>query len=123
MSASVEIEWYKINDTGCTGMWGCENFIKASCNAAPGCIFLGNDTSAPTPSSAPVPLQTLQPIAAPPTYDFAVATGYQNQQRDAAMATGAVAILIVFLLLVVSVFLFTAKDDNSDDEYQPFILG
>lgn len=125
LSASVEIEWYSIkNLTGCAGMRGCEDFSSSidSCNAAPGCIFLGNDTSAPTPSSAPIPLQTLQPIAAPPTYDFAVATGYQNQQRDAAMATGAVAIFIVFLLLCVSVFLFTAKDDEND-EYQPFILG
>lgn len=133
--ARVNLQWYNLSEhtEGCVGMPGCDDFSSdvASCNAAPGCIFIGNITFSPT-TLAPFGLQSLAPIAAPPSKGVFGETDMETVNRESALAVIYVAVFLVFALVGIG-FAWRecgdvkstsdANDMFESEPYETFALG
>lgn len=116
LQATVSLVWHTTLDNHiCVGIPGCSDFDThpENCAAAPGCTTNGPVTSPPTPTLAPIPLGTLQPIAPPPTVGLPSVTGHDKDGHEAAVAAASVAAFLVFTLACLAFLFHRAEDEQT----------
>lgn len=128
----VQLEWVDVTtQTGCIGMPGCGDFPVEGCsnqgvpNGAldiPGCIYRGGTTVATTTATIGTVTNfgTFAPSnPGPPTAHVGV--GFDRADHDAAYAASGVAALLVFTLVLVGILCRGTRDEDDDEEHEPFM--